>query len=548
MSKNTEIKIVNSALWAAYGDVLGFPTELVSETDFKKRNSIEKIISPIHWTKRVGGMFGPDVNFPAGSYSDDTQLRLSTSRAIRGDGFFDVESFAKIELPVWLNYALGAGRGSKAAAANLALKESTWSQNFFNHENSCYWEGGGNGAAMRIQPHVWLGYAHGIEAIIPDVVRNTVCTHGHPRAIIGAAIHATFLLAYLTSGSTIPPSAWDSLGVDAASLAYDFLVTDEELSLVWVPNWERLSNRKLKDVWAETISEWVGSAQSAMIYCSKATSKEATYRKILTELGGFSSAERGSGLKTPLYATVLSWLYKDENPEDALLLSANTFKSDTDSIATMAGALIGSISNEEPAGPIQDFQYIKSEAARLYSIGAGNKAGSFEYPDLLSWFAPKTQSDAFVVEKGNAFLSGIGQLKLSGEEFRSQKGNKLLWQWSSLPFGQTVLIKRRDIKYELNSVKEVESPNTTYTLENNQAIKTSSERKIKSAINFEILQMSYDGGIGINDRTRECIRSGFDPKIIGEHLLALSSGIDGIEKVIAFAAIIAKAKMARSNK
>jgi ADP-ribosylglycohydrolase len=117
MTSQGEEKICRSALWAAYGDAVGFPTELVSEAQFRGRTGLASMHGTIAWRRRVGGMFGPNVQFPVGAYSDDTQLRLATSRAIRGDALFDVESFAKIELPVWLNYALGAGRGSKLAAA-----------------------------------------------------------------------------------------------------------------------------------------------------------------------------------------------------------------------------------------------------------------------------------------------------------------------------------------------------------------------------------------------------------------------------------------------
>lgn len=59
------------------------------------------------------------VDLPAGCYSDDTQLRLATSGSILGDAHFDVETFAKVELTIWPSYALGGGRGTKAAAAVL---------------------------------------------------------------------------------------------------------------------------------------------------------------------------------------------------------------------------------------------------------------------------------------------------------------------------------------------------------------------------------------------------------------------------------------------
>src|SRR5690554_4846742 len=101
-------RVRRSALWAAYGDALGFITELADEKSVKWRVGRERIQRTMNWRRRVGGKYGVEVEIPAGCYSDDTQLRLSTARAIRGDGVFDVEAFAKVELPVWTSYALGA--------------------------------------------------------------------------------------------------------------------------------------------------------------------------------------------------------------------------------------------------------------------------------------------------------------------------------------------------------------------------------------------------------------------------------------------------------
>ena len=66
---------------------------------------------PIAWKRRIGGRSGVTVTLPRGCYSDDTQLRLATGRAIRSDGF-DVEAFAKVELPLWLSYGLGGGKST----------------------------------------------------------------------------------------------------------------------------------------------------------------------------------------------------------------------------------------------------------------------------------------------------------------------------------------------------------------------------------------------------------------------------------------------------
>ncbi|MDZ7921194.1 MAG: hypothetical protein U5O12_14570 [Rhodoferax sp.] len=72
MAKIKEENIIRSSLWAAYGDAIGFPAELVSASEFKKRNSVALVSKPIAFTRRVGGMFGPDIAFHEGTYSDDS--------------------------------------------------------------------------------------------------------------------------------------------------------------------------------------------------------------------------------------------------------------------------------------------------------------------------------------------------------------------------------------------------------------------------------------------------------------------------------------------
>ncbi|MCV5342337.1 hypothetical protein OFC87_35965, partial [Escherichia coli] len=86
----------------------------------------------------------PIVSIPSGAYSDDTQLRLSTSRAINQSNYFDINAFSKVELPVWTSYALGAGVGSKLAAESLGKKTIAWYNNFYNTKKASYVNSGGN--------------------------------------------------------------------------------------------------------------------------------------------------------------------------------------------------------------------------------------------------------------------------------------------------------------------------------------------------------------------------------------------------------------------
>src|ERR1051325_9959580 len=206
MHERSLISIRNSALWAAHGDALGFISELVDRKGLIRRIDADRVTRTVPWRRRVGGRFGIEIMLPAGCYSDDTQLRLSTSRAIRGDGEFDVEAFAKVELPIWLSYALGAGKGTRSAAMSLSHQNANWFSNFFNDEHISYVNCGGNGAAMRIQPHVWSARDRSRpETFIVDVIKNSVCTHGHPRGILGAVFHALCLAMTLDRGYVAGP-------------------------------------------------------------------------------------------------------------------------------------------------------------------------------------------------------------------------------------------------------------------------------------------------------------------------------------------------------
>jgi ADP-ribosylglycohydrolase len=564
MAKVNETNVVRSSLWAAYGDAIGFPTELVSAADFEKRNLLSYIEQPIAWRRRVGGMFGPEVDFAEGTYSDDTQLRLSTSRAINSEGFFDVESFAKIELPVWLNYALGAGRGSKAAAANLALKESSWSLNFFASNNTKYWEGGGNGAAMRIHPHVWHNHSGTHRSLLSAVIRNSICTHGHPRALVGAVIHAAMLYETMQNGTAIHPADWAGLGEAMGQAGIDILEADPELPLVWIPTWERFSKVGLRESWMKTIAEWVqASTVAADICAAEHVNPERAYTQVLKALNAFDSSERGSGLKTPLYASVLAWLYRDQAPEVALASAANIFGTDTDTIATMAGALIGVIAPDVPKTKIQDEKYIQSEASRMFYIGRNEKVRSFKYPDLLNWSAPKSQSDAWVSGPKGERLLGIGAIRPFGPIYKTKKGVELVWQWAELDFGQTVLVKRRasQIPFDKEAVsedKEVLSAARKKPSKNGSLISAANmqgslidDESQPAVADMHASEVSLSdlpkNPLSLDALTQQCIREDFNPTVIGASLLSLMEGPEAIERAIAFTAIIAKAKIFRSK-
>lgn len=429
------IRTSNSVLWAAYGDALGFVSELVNERGLKRRTNGASLNRLMAWERRVGGRGGVMVRLPHGCWSDDTQLRMAVSRAISNRGF-DVEAFARVELPVWPSYALGGGRASKAAAKNLAKPNALWYANTFSRWS----EAGGNGAAMRIQPHVWS--SPGLDGdYMSDVIADSVCTHGHLRAIVGACFHAATLAHCLASGR-VP-------GLErCAEIAHDIgdkvrLIEEHELlGSMWIGLWERETGKRLREEWQATVSELQVALEQATVEAEAAVGTGRTYRGICERLGLQAADQRGSGTLTAVAAVMLARIAP--NPCKGVVAAANVLGTDTDTIATMAGALLGACDDAgEPPEEVLDKAYLLEEAERLVAISLGHEVGDHSYPDLLTWTAPRTQADALVSNGTHLVVEGLGSVTDTDEVPTWTPRRDFGWQWVRTGFGQTLLIKRR---------------------------------------------------------------------------------------------------------
>ena len=428
-------RVRRSALWSAYGDALGWISELVDEKGLRRRTLGEPLQHPIKWKRRIGGRAGVTVDLPLGCYSDDSQLRLATSRSIRPDGF-DVEAFSKVELTVWPSYALGGGRSTSAAAANLSKPKVQWFANRFKG----WTDSGGNGAAMRIQPHVWASHTPGDpKSFIYDVVRNAICTHSHPNGLMGAVLHSLTLATALNERRHPSPDDLFAVTQFAGDIP-ELILRDVEVSQYWRPTFERDSGR-FAECWDNAVQECRAAIQ-AMI--EKATPKGSEgYEAIIDCLRLRDEARRGSGVLTALAAVGLIWC--EPRVERALSIAANAIGTDTDTIASMAGAILGINAESDPPVEVLDADLFRSEANRLSDIAEGGKPRSHQYPDLLHWYAPETQADALVsVEGGGFWVDGLGRGEPLGEPIASPDP-RFMWQWFKLDIGQTLLIKRRKV-------------------------------------------------------------------------------------------------------
>src|ERR1700735_821219 len=312
MSKLTQARrarrSVGSMRWAAWADALGFISELTSESGLRRRLEGRPLTDPVDWTRRIGGKFGADVRLPAGCYSDDTQLRLAVARAIHSRGF-DIEAFARVEMTVWPSYALGGGKASKAAAANLAKPETPWFGNFY----AGYLDAGGNGAAMRSQPHIWAApqpAAAGQHLL--DLLVDIITTHGHPRALVGAVLHALALGTVMRDGCVPTAHSWPDL-LDATGQAVKLIDEHPQLSSLWRPSWEARAGASLADGWRAAGEECRGMLPAAAVAAERIASAasqgpdaRAAYGDLIAALNLGDPGKRGQATSTVVAALTLA--------------------------------------------------------------------------------------------------------------------------------------------------------------------------------------------------------------------------------------------------
>ncbi len=548
-----EQRVVNSALWAAAGDALGWMTELShGPAGVKRRTGVSVVTEPLPWQRVVGGRTGPKVDLPAGTYSDDTQLRLSVSRSIRGNGHFDVEAFAKIELTVWPTYALGGGLGSKAAALGLSKRGVNWFSNFFDAGGQRYVSGGGNGAAMRIQPHVWASDGS-VDKVISDVLRDALVTHGHPHGFCGAVFHALCLIETFKTGALPSHDVLHSF-IEYFERIPQLIREDSQLGAFWHSTWEQSFGAAL-EVALDEVSDHAHQDLNHVLSLLDAESQGGEgYHRVLEHLGCMRPEFRGSGMKTALAALALSYIFQSEPIEVALACAANELESDTDTIATMCGALLGSLTARPPEWDIQDREYLISEAKRMASIARRESQPSFSYPDLGHWNPPTNQTAAVGRFDGGLAIAGLGQLTPLGTEYQS---GDAVWQWFELPFGQTILAKRKSKISDAVPLDQLPGATQKFLNKSPMSSPTAPQPELFSeGVGSPHNQAAIPANeskptsteLSIDAMTDEVIQSNFDDRILGQQLNRYIDASQSIESAFAFVAIIAKAKIARHRR
>jgi len=366
-------RYTNSILLSAIGDALGWITEFEkSKENIEKKYGTDTVVSFYNWEKYVGGRFNGYLDrIKSGSYSDDTQLLLSVARSIKPNGEIDNIYFSKTELPNWLLYARGAGRTIKNAARKIERKSATWNNNFFTFKAGKttidYRESGANGAAMRILP-IALANFNNPEKIKENIFANSIITHGHPRAIVGAILYgfAINVMLQQKSDSFNYETFLTEIGKDIEfKFKPDFLSKPQYN--VWINEWNKSQTIDFISVYNQTVIEVLNSLRDVF----KFIRDEKETKIALSYFGCFAPSTKGSGISTVIAGIYLACKYYLQ-PEKAIINAVNSIGSDTDSIAAFAGSLVGALYDNniipDKWNNVQDVNYLNSIANILHEI------------------------------------------------------------------------------------------------------------------------------------------------------------------------------------
>ncbi len=456
-----ETKYKGSIKLSAIGDALGWITEFEkTKQSLREKFNTERIDSFHAWKKPVGGRFYGFIDtIKAGSYSDDTQLLLAVARSIKKDGCLDHAYFAKIELANWLNYSRGGGRTVKMAADKIQRKSVKWYNNFYNFKvngvDFDYRQSGANGAAMRVLP-IALANLGNNEKIKEEIFCNSIVTHGHPRAILGAMLYGyavNQIIQYRAEDFN-----WENyitqIGSDFEKKFELSFINKNEIK-EWLKEWNKQTVRSFEAIYADTVME----TRNYLRFIFQSIKRDLSVQETLKELGCFEQETKGSGISTVIAGIYFASRFHNK-PLEAIIESVNALGSDTDSIAAFTGGLIGALHGHniipEKWKSVQDVEYLDRISERLLAISEDR----YEETHLNSLsqnlkILNNPSKDDFLLNDEIEFIPmGKGKLSFIDRQPTLTKGKYNLILEAILDNGQSILVSK--LFDDLNYSKRVD--------------------------------------------------------------------------------------------
>lgn len=418
----------------ASGDALGWPQEVP-----RRVRAPRPLPGPgagfTGWTRRSGDRFRPfDEEIAAGEYSDDTQLTLAVARCRANHRTNWPEAFATAELPLWLLYERGGGGATRRAAKAWAEQRPPW-ESKRPAEVARYFAAGGNGAAMRVLPHALALAGRSAAEVARDAARDGAVTHGHPRALLGAAAYAQAAWFLLNREDPLRPGELVEALLDERR-TWGCLPSAAD----W-PGWASAAESATSGY--ESLWRRVSNEMESLLSTARGGAPTDD-RAVLDRLGCFGRG-KGAGTVTAAAAAHLASRHA-ANPAQAVVRAAFERPGDTDTLAAMTGGLLGCLRGADwlPAGwrAVQD-------AACLRALASRAAAGPERAPDApVGRVPPRSELLADLERSGGEELS-IGSVfraraaAWSGARAAAPSLRVRSWKIATSE-GQTLYIHRRE--------------------------------------------------------------------------------------------------------
>lgn len=510
----------------AAGDALGWPQEFPRKV-IGKRKDVSPSARLLAWTRRGGGQYYPhEEAIQLGEYSDDTQLMLAVSRArmIAGNSWWAV--LTRTELPLWTLYERGGGGATKRAAVSWIKGVPPW--NGAGRAVDRYFSAGGNGVAMRILPHaVFLSGLDDPVQLVRDVILDGVATHGHPRALVGATAYAYAAWWLLRSERTIRFGELVDVLLENSSVWGDLPAKTSPRS-----GWLEAANHSVKGgyeaLWNKVVSEMLELLRHARQGLTAGAIADDD--EVLRALGCFGQS-KGAGTVTTAAALYLCARYAPQ-PVQAVIKAAFAHGSDTDTVAAMAGGLVGCLAGSDWLPPewfsVQDCDYLR----RLANSVAQGPPATRERPKDLRFIGKKELEDLIAAlvqgHKGNLNLDGVRYAQVTdmiSPKPLSKTTIAQTWQIETVD-GQTIYVTKlgRKSKADLTDAHGPESlpshliPGTTVTMATASGVKL-------SVTNIDSVASFYENVLGLKpiQQTPRFVSFGF-LSLIEAHYASKLSG------------------------
>ena len=425
---------------SAAGDALGWPQELPNR-NVSRREALPKT-GFSDWERWDGGRFYRNKQqIKAGEYSDDTQLMLAVarSRTLWASNWW--KAFTKTELPLWSLYERGGGVSTKRAARAWLRGVPPWGLNE-SDQVARYFNAGGNGVAMRVLPHaVYFDGAEDSAHLISEVFLDGITTHGHPRALLGAAAYVYAAWWYLRTRDTI------SFGE-----IIDVLLREAE---IWgglpdppgsEPSWMDAAEATLqgdyRQLWSETLDEMISLLTSVQTGLQDGAVSDDEL--VLRSIGAYGRT-KGAGTITTVAALYLSARYATQ-PTHGVVRAAFGKGTDSDTIAAMVGGLAGCMagSNWIPQDwlRVQDIEYIRELAISVAQGPSGQDGQSNERTDIGRRQLESIRSILKVGQQTDFSLDGTRQAKVIAvsQPRSASKSNSVRTWLLGIEGGQTMYV------------------------------------------------------------------------------------------------------------